>query len=48
MVRATLRPQVAFAGAPDPAKAAEAHHSAHELCYIANSVNFPVDVEPVT
>jgi organic hydroperoxide reductase OsmC/OhrA len=46
MVKATLRPQVTFAGDADPAKVAEAHHRAHALCYIANSVNFPVTVEP--
>jgi organic hydroperoxide reductase OsmC/OhrA len=23
-----------------------AHHQAHEWCFIANSVNFPVRVEP--
>ena len=47
MVKATLHPEVTFVGEADPAKVAEAHHRAHELCYIANSVNFPVVVEPV-
>lgn len=47
MIRATLRPETVFAGEADPAKVADAHHRAHELCYIANSVNFPVSVEPV-
>ena len=46
MVKVVLRPEVGFAGEADPAKIAEAHHRAHELCYIANSVNFPVAVEP--
>ena len=32
---------------PDPAKVAECHHRSHELCYIANSVNFPVRHEVV-
>lgn len=45
MVKATLHPRTVFAGEADPAKVAEAHHRAHELCYIANSVNFPVTVE---
>ena len=27
-------------------KAKELHHKAHELCFIANSVNFPVRCEP--
>lgn len=46
MVKATLRPQIVFAGEADPVKVADIHHHAHELCYIANSVNFPVHVEP--
>jgi organic hydroperoxide reductase OsmC/OhrA len=46
MVRATLHPQIAFAGEADRAKVAELHHRSHALCYIANSVNFPVTVEP--
>ena len=44
MVKAVLHPQVSFAGEADPARVAEVHHRAHELCYIANSVNFPVEV----
>jgi organic hydroperoxide reductase OsmC/OhrA len=46
LIKATLRPEATFVGEADPAKVAEAHHRAHELCYIANSVNFPVEVEP--
>jgi organic hydroperoxide reductase OsmC/OhrA len=35
----TLRPRIAWGGtAPDPAAVAALHHSAHEECYIANSV----------
>jgi organic hydroperoxide reductase OsmC/OhrA len=44
--RVVLRPHVTIARG-DSAKAAELHHEAHRLCYIANSVNFPVDCEPV-
>ncbi|HCN83563.1 MAG TPA: peroxiredoxin [Sphingobacteriaceae bacterium] len=29
-------------------KADELHHKANELCYIANSVNFPVHHKPIT
>lgn len=47
MVRATLRPGVTFVGEADPDVIDQLHHQAHELCYIANSVNFPVVVEPV-
>lgn len=44
---ATLRPRVRWAGDPPPPDAIEAlHHRAHELCFIANSVDFPVGVEP--
>lgn len=39
-----LRPRVGFA-APPP-DAAALHEEAHRLCFIANSVNFPVRVEP--
>ncbi len=44
--RVTLRPKVTIAAASDPAKARELHHAAHDVCFIANSVNFPVDCEP--
>lgn len=44
---ATLRPRVRWAGEPPAAEAIEAlHHRAHELCFISNSVDFPVSVEP--
>lgn len=43
----TLRPLVRWAGDPPAPDAIEAlHHRAHELCFIANSVDFPVEVEP--
>jgi organic hydroperoxide reductase OsmC/OhrA len=45
--RATLRPHVRWAGDPPPPEAIEAlHHRSHELCFIANSVEFPVEIEP--
>jgi organic hydroperoxide reductase OsmC/OhrA len=44
---ATLRPRVRWAGEPPEPEAIEAlHQRAHELCFIANSVGFPVSVEP--
>jgi organic hydroperoxide reductase OsmC/OhrA len=43
----TLRPEVTLASGTDEAAALAAHHEAHEKCFIANSVNFPVAVEPV-
>ena len=45
--RVLLRPQVTIAPGSDPAKAMDLHHEAHEKCFIANSVNFPVEVQPV-
>ena len=47
MLRATLHPRIEFAGDADPAQVDALHRAAHDLCYIANSVNFPVVVEPV-
>ncbi len=44
----TLRPHVFITNHADIEKAEELHHEAHRLCFIANSVNFPVTHEPVT
>nr|WP_274637510.1 OsmC family protein [Microbacterium bovistercoris] len=41
-----LRPRVTVAEASMLEAATAAHHQAHEWCFIANSVNFPVRVEP--
>lgn len=44
---ATLRPRVRWAEDPPEPEAVEAlHERAHKLCFIANSVDFPVTVEP--
>jgi organic hydroperoxide reductase OsmC/OhrA len=43
---ATLRPVVKISPNSDSARARDLHHQAHELCFIANSVNFPVGCEP--
>ena len=44
---ATLRPTVRWAGEPpDPDAIEDLHRRSHELCFIANSVEFPVEVEP--
>ena len=37
-----LNPLVTVANASMKEKAMQLHHKAHEICYIANSVNFPV------
>lgn len=42
---AVLRPMVRLAAGADEARARELHEEAHRLCFIANSVNFPVTVE---
>ena len=44
--RVLLRPKVTVTAGSDAAKAKELHHQAHALCFIANSVNFPVKNEP--
>ena len=41
-----LNPQVQVADESMVTKAMELHHRAHEICYIANSVNFEVRCEP--
>lgn len=43
----TLRPHVSISRESDIAKAEELHHEAHRLCFIANSVNFPVTHHPL-
>ena len=42
----TLRPDVVIARGGDLARAEALHERAHHLCFIANSVNFPVRCEP--
>jgi organic hydroperoxide reductase OsmC/OhrA len=41
-----LRPHVVIAEESMKDAAMQAHHQAHEWCFIASSVNFPVRVEP--
>lgn len=45
-VRVSLRPQVRIAEEGKEQQAAELHHRAHSLCFIARSVNFSVEVSP--
>jgi len=45
--RVQLNPKVTISPESDAARARELHHKAHELCFIANSVNFPVEAAPV-
>lgn len=41
-----LRPVVTLAPQNNLGLATELHHQAHQKCFIANSVNFPVQCEP--
>lgn len=41
-----LRPLVTIEAGSDPRTAERLHERAHELCFIARSVNFPVRCEP--
>jgi organic hydroperoxide reductase OsmC/OhrA len=43
--RVVLRPKVTLHEGSDAAKARELHHKAHEMCFIARSVTFPVELE---
>lgn len=45
-VRVTLRPVVTISMTSDPAKANALHHEAHRFCFIARSLNFPIDLQP--
>lgn len=42
-----LNPEVVVAHESMIEKAIELHHKAHEICYIANSVNFDVKCNPI-
>lgn len=44
--RVVLRPEVKVAPGSDLHKAIELHAKAHAMCFIASSVNFPVEHEP--
>jgi organic hydroperoxide reductase OsmC/OhrA len=43
----TLRPTVTIAAGADAKLAVALHDEAHKICFVANSVNFPVKNEPV-
>jgi len=45
--RIVLHPRVAIRAGDNAELAAQLHHQAHAHCYIANSVNFPIECEPV-
>jgi organic hydroperoxide reductase OsmC/OhrA len=49
MTVVTLRPRIAFSGDRQPTgdELDSLHHDAHEQCFIANSVNSEIRIEPV-
>jgi organic hydroperoxide reductase OsmC/OhrA len=46
VISATLRPKVTLTAESDQDHARALHAKAHEMCFIANSLNFQVTVEP--
>lgn len=44
--RVVLRPRIVITAEEHRDRALELHARAHKLCFIANSVNFPVECEP--
>ena len=44
ITRVELHPQVSFESQPEEDAVADLHHAAHERCFLARSVNFPVEV----
>jgi organic hydroperoxide reductase OsmC/OhrA len=45
-LKATLRPHITVERGADLARAHAIHHEIHTYCFIARSVNFPVEYEP--
>jgi len=45
--RAVLRPRISLASGTDHTLADNLHGQIHEVCFIARSVNFPVQIESV-
>ncbi len=42
----TLKPRIKLRDPADADRARALHHQAHEACFIANSLNFPVNCDP--
>ncbi len=42
----TLRPKIKLANPNEHDKALALHDKAHHICFIGNSVNFPIQIEP--
>ncbi|WP_416308820.1 OsmC family protein, partial [Raoultella sp. T31] len=43
----TLKPEITIRPGDDINRAQALHHRAHDLCFIANSLNFPITCQPV-
>jgi organic hydroperoxide reductase OsmC/OhrA len=43
-----LKPIVTLAQGANAEAAEDLHHKAHEMCFIARSLNFPVEINPIT
>ena len=48
ITHAVLRPRVVFDSEVDYDQLKRLHDAAHRNCFVANSLNTPVDIEPVT
>jgi organic hydroperoxide reductase OsmC/OhrA len=46
LTRITLRPRIVIAGNASEERVTKLVHQAHEYCYVANSLNGEVDLEP--
>lgn len=46
ITKATLRPKCNIADTDDETLAIQLHDKAHQLCFIANSCNFPISILP--
>jgi organic hydroperoxide reductase OsmC/OhrA len=44
----TLTPKVTLERGANVEAAEELHHKAHEMCFIARSLNFPIEIRPTT
>ncbi len=44
----TLKPKVTLAPGANAQAAEKLHHQAHEMCFIARSLNFPMEINPIT
>ena len=43
-----LKPKVTLAPGANVEVAEDLHHKAHEMCFIARSLNFPMEISPTT